>query len=187
MFWYVQTSGKSFERFDVVNFPIDWSIIFNARTVIFISSRFFRISKGYASTSFWNLCRFLWMHLRKDLPFDYICIQAIINVQYMAVSQQIRLCIEELPLGSQQGLMDRAQSPIKHSESNSLIPHLLLQPLYTLLLFLTHLSEVEHLEGIFPHTSLIGKWCFLVICCFYLILHVILCNKHVIWVYHYCI
>lgn len=109
--------------------------------------------------SFWNLCRFLWMHLRKDLPFDYICIQAIQNVQYMAVSQQIRLCIEGLPLGSQQGLMDRGQSPIKHSESNSLfsIPHLLLQPLYTLLLFLTHLSEVEHLEGIFPHTSLIGE------------------------------
>lgn len=69
---------------------------------------------------FWNPCRFLWEHRRKDLPFDYICIQAMRNVQYTAVSQQIRLLIEGLPPGSQQGLMDRGQSQIKLSESNFL-------------------------------------------------------------------
>lgn len=90
----------------------------------FFCSWFCQIWKGNAMqfirNRFWNPCRFLWEHTRIDLPFDYICIQAMRNVQYTVVSQQIRLLIERLPPGSQQGLMDRGQSPIKLSESNFL-------------------------------------------------------------------
>lgn len=96
---------------------------------------------NFNRNSFWNLCRFLWMHRRKDLPFDYICIQAMRNVQYTAVSQQIRLLIEGLFSGSQQGLMDMGQSPIKLSESNSLSSLTsCCSPQYTLLL-LTHINH----------------------------------------------
>lgn len=132
--------------------------------------------------SFWNLCRFLWMHLRKDLPFDYICILAIQNLQYMAVSQQIRLCIEGLPLGSQQGLMDRGQSPIKHSESNSLLspisycsPYIPCCSFWLICQKLSIWKEFSH-----THLLLVNDEWMMVKCCFYLILHVIVCNKHVI-------
>lgn len=97
---------------------------------------------NFNRNSFWNLCRFLWMHRRKVLPFDYICIQAMRNVQYTAVSQQIRLLIEGLLSGSQQGLMDRGQSPIKLSKSNSLSSlTFCCSPQYNLLLFLTHINH----------------------------------------------
>ncbi len=66
----------------------------------------------------------------------------------------------------------------------SLLPHLLLQPLFTLLLFLTcinHSSVRSWASGRNFPTHISYWWTmFLVKCCFYLILHVILCNKHVI-------
>lgn len=126
------------------------------------------------------------MHRRKDLPFDYICIQAMRNVQYTAVSQQIRLLIEGLLSGSQQGLMDRGQSPIETFWIKlSLFPHLLLQPS----IYLAALSDSYKLllclklnirTGTFPHISFIGEWLFWWNACFmWYCMYLYECKKYV--------